>query len=266
MFDQFNRKINYLRISVTDLCNLRCTYCMPAEGIQKFLHSQILSFEEIREVVEVGRDLGITKVRLTGGEPLVRKGIVDLVAMLSTIPGIEDLSMTTNGVLLPRFARSLKKAGLHRVNISLDAIDPVRFQQITRIGNVYDVLAGIEAAMDAGLRPIKINTVIIKGVNEEDARQVAAYCRTNKLEIRYIQQMKLSSGQFSVVEGGEGGNCKICNRLRLTSDGYIKPCLFSDLQYSIHEHGIHGAYALALANKPKHGTFSHQHEFYNIGG
>ncbi len=217
MLDKFNRDITYLRISVTDRCNLRCTYCMPEEGIKLLDHNKILSFEEIVEIVRVGVSLSINKVRLTGGEPLVRKGIVDLVRMISSVEGIEDLSMTTNGILLNDMAEPLAKAGLNRVNISLDTIDPLKYISITRNGGIEKVFKGIEAAKKAGLEPIKINCVIFKNESEQNARNVARFAKENNLQIRYIHQIDLRTGEFSVVEGGEGGNCKICNRLRLTT-------------------------------------------------
>jgi len=160
MFDSFNRHINYLRISVTDRCNLRCVYCMPADGIAMMQHSDILSFEEILDVVKAAVNLGVDKVRITGGEPLVRKGVVDLVGMLAGVKGINDLSITTNGHLLEMLALPLKKAGLMRVNISLDATNPVRYSEITRGASVDKVFNGIAAAKEAGLLPIKINCVI----------------------------------------------------------------------------------------------------------
>lgn len=166
MFDRFNRKLNYLRISVTDRCNLRCTYCMPEEGIKLFRHEEILSYDEIVEFTRIAVANGVTKVRLTGGEPLVRKGIVSLVRMISEIDGIRDLSMTTNGTLLKEYARELRDAGLHRVNISLDTIDPVKFRSITRFGNIGDVFDGIDSARNAGLFPIKINCVVKESKDE----------------------------------------------------------------------------------------------------
>ncbi len=266
MFDQYNRIIDYLRISVTDRCNLRCTYCMPAEGIRLMQHNDILSFEEILEVVKTGVTHGIKKVRITGGEPLVRKGITGFVKMLSGIKGIEDLSMTTNGILLEQFAPPLSSAGLHRINISLDTIDPEKFSNITRGGDINKVFRGIEAAKKAGLHPIKINTVIYKNRNEPDALEVKSYCEKNNLEIRYIHVMELSKGEFSIVEGGDGGDCSNCNRLRLTANGMIKPCLFSDREYSVRDLGIEEAYRLALLNKPACGTVNEVGQFYNIGG
>lgn len=266
MFDNFNRKINYLRISVTDRCNLRCTYCMPAEGIKLLEHKDILSFDEIVNVVQIAVEYGIDKVRITGGEPLVRKGIVNLVGMIWDVLGVKDLSMTTNGVLLEKYAKDLKEAGLQRVNVSLDTIDPKKFREITRIGEIGHVLAGIKAAKKAGLDPIKVNCVVWKSSDEEDARAVAKYCIENDLQVRFIHQMNLKTGEFSVVEGGEGGNCKNCNRLRLTANGNIKPCLFSDLAYNVRELGAEEAILQAVGNKPKSGTYNKSGDFYNIGG
>jgi GTP 3',8-cyclase len=266
MFDRFNRNLNYLRISVTDRCNLRCTYCMPEEGIRLFNHSEILTYNEIAGFTKVAASNGVTKVRITGGEPLVRKGISALVRMLSDIEGITDLSMTTNGTLLKQFAGELKAAGLKRVNISLDTIDPVKFKEITRNGNLNDVFEGITAAIDAGLSPVKINCVISKSKEEEEAKGVTKYCKDNNLEIRYIRQMDLVRGHFSVVEGGTGGNCELCNRLRLTSNGKLKPCLFSNLEFDIRELGYERAIQMAVEAKPECGTQNDTGSFYNIGG
>lgn len=266
MYDSFNRNINYLRVSVTDRCNLRCTYCMPEDGVQHLQHSEILSFEEILAVVEHGVTLGIDKVRLTGGEPLVRRGITDLVGMLAKVPGIRDLSLTTNGILLEKLAGPLASAGLQRINISLDTIDPVKFRQITRNGEVAAVLRGVEAAMDAGLNPIKLNCVIRKDVNEPDAAGVADFGKKLGIEVRFIHLMDLHSGAFSKVIGGEGGDCATCNRLRLTANGKLKPCLFNDGAYDIRLVGIEEAYRLALQHKPACGSINTTGEFYNIGG
>ncbi len=266
MYDKFNRKINYLRISITDRCNLRCTYCMPEEGIPLINHTDIISFEEIVDVVKKSVELGINKIRLTGGEPLARKGIVDLVRMIADVRGIDDFGLTTNGLTLKKYALALKQAGLHRVNVSLDTLDPEKYHQITRLGNIDDVLEGIFEAQKVGLTPIKINCVIKKSSQESDALQVAAFCKKNNFSIRYIHQMDLKMGHFSVVEGGEGGDCKICNRLRITANGNIKPCLFNNREYNIREFGIEGAIAQALEHKPKCGTKNTSGEFYNIGG
>lgn len=267
MLDAYNREINYLRISVTDRCNLRCTYCMPAEGIELMRHDQVLSLEEIADVVRVGATkFGIHKIRLTGGEPLVRKGIVELVEMLAKIPGVNEVSMTTNGVLLPRYASDLKKAGLKRVNISLDTLSSKKYKTITRVGEIDQVFAGIKAAREAGLQPIKINVVKVDGVEREELEELASFCKKEGLQIQYIRQMDLEKGTFSQVEGGRGGNCALCNRLRLTADGFVKPCLFSNQAYSVKELGIEAAFRAALQNKPEKGKSSTIHNFYNIGG
>jgi len=266
VYDRFNRNINYLRISVTDRCNLRCKYCMPPEGIKLLRHEDILTFEEIRDFTKVAVASGVTKVRITGGEPLVRKGIVTLVRMISEIEGIKDFSMTTNGVLLKQYAVELHDAGVHRVNISLDTIDPEKFRDITRGGNVMDVLEGIEAAKKSGLLPVKINCVIKISKEEEDARAVTSFCQDNGLEIRYIKQMDLVNGHFSVVDGGTGGDCKHCNRLRITANGKLKPCLFNNLEFDIRECGYEEAIKLAIDLKPECGSKNSTGSFYNIGG
>ncbi len=266
MLDRFDRTINYLRISVTDRCNLRCRYCMPEEGIELLRHEDILSFDEIASFTEVAVKHGVNKVRITGGEPLVRKGIATLVKMIANVEGIEDLSMTTNGVLLKDFASDLKAAGLHRVNISLDTTDPERFEYITRGGNLNDVFEGIAAAKKAGLVPVKINCVIINSKDEEDAKQIADFCLRNSLEIRYIHQMDLVAGHFSTVEGGTGGNCSLCNRLRLTANGKLRPCLFNDLEFDIRKMGYEEAIMKAVEFKPECGSSNVTGKFYNIGG
>jgi cyclic pyranopterin phosphate synthase len=238
---------------------------MPEDGIQLLDHSDILSFEEITDFTRVAVQNGITKVRLTGGEPLVRKDIVKLVAMLSSINGLKDLSMTTNGILLPEFAIELKKAGLNRVNISLDTVNPEKYCQITRNGELTKVLEGIEAARNAGLEPIKINCVIL-GQPDEETFHLRKYCKERGLKLRFIHQMNLKTGEFSTVEGGDGGNCDQCNRVRLLANGDIKPCLFSDLAYNIRKLGNEAALNYASGNKPRSGTYNKSGEFYNIGG
>lgn len=266
MYDQYNRKLNYLRISVTDRCNLRCVYCMPEEGIKLMQHEDILSFEDILAVVKKGAAKGVTKVRLTGGEPLIRRGIVDLVGMIAAIEGITDLSMTTNGILLAQFAKPLKEAGLNRVNISMDTISPSHYKEITRGGDIRRVFDGIRAAKEAGLQPVKINCVVFKSSNEPDALEVAAFCKENDLQIRFIHQMNLQTGEFSIVEGGKGGDCKNCNRLRLTANGDIKPCLFNEMAFNVKETGVNRAFDMAVMNKPRVGTKNKSGKFYGIGG
>ncbi len=266
MLDKYKRNIDYLRISVTDRCNLRCRYCMPEEGIELLEHKEILTFDEIVDLVKIAVNNGIHKFRITGGEPLVRKGIVELIRMISSLKGIRDLSMTTNGTLLDQYASDLKNAGLQRVNISMDTINPEKYRYITRGGELSRVFSGLKAAENAELNPIKINCVVLNSSKEKDALEVAAYCKKNKLEIRYIHQMDLENGTFSIVEGGSGGDCKSCNRLRLTSDGYIKPCLFNDLAYSIRDMGDENAFKAAIENKPGCGSKNHKGRFYSIGG
>ncbi len=266
MKDPFKRTINYLRISVTDKCNLRCQYCMPAEGITLIRHEDLLSFEEIADFTRTAVEMGISKVRLTGGEPLVRRGIVSLVEQISQINAIQDLAMTTNGVLLDKFSTPLKEAGLHRLNVSLDTLDPDRYQKITRGGDISKVLNGLQKAKETGFNPIKINTVVQHGQNEPDAEKVKAYAEKNGFQIRYITRMDLEKGEFWSVDGGEGGVCAMCNRLRLTSDGLVKPCLFSDLGFNVRELGAREAILQAVSNKPREGTESHTNTFYAVGG
>lgn len=239
---------------------------MPEEGVPNIPHDEVLRLEDIANVVRTAVGLGFDKIRLTGGEPLVRKGIVDLVAMLSEIKGIRDLAMTTNGVLLSRYARELKKAGLMRVNVSLDSMDRDTFLTIARRDRLQDVLEGIRAADEAGLTPIKINTVLLRDGDRREAEGVTAFAHKHGYEIRYIHQMNLQTGEFWPVEGGEGGNCGRCNRLRLSSRGIIYPCLFSDAGYDIHDYGIEDAIRAAVQNKPGHGVISSKNTFYGLGG
>jgi len=239
---------------------------MPAEGIALMQHDDILSFEEIIEVVDAALALGVDKIRITGGEPLVRKGIAKLVQLIASKPGVQDLGLTTNGQLLEKFAQPLKDAGLHRVNVSLDTIDPEKYRQVTRGGDIENVLRGIDASVKSGLLPVKINCVISKSPLEPDAEGVAAYAKKLGLQVRFIRQMDLEKGEFYIVDGGTGGDCSICNRLRLTANGMVKPCLFNDTEYSVREFGAHKALQLALGNKPSCGTVNKHGEFYNIGG
>jgi GTP 3',8-cyclase len=266
MLDRYNRNINYLRISVTDRCNLRCRYCMPCEDFVMLSHNDILTFDEITEVVRCASDMGIVKVRLTGGEPLVRRDVVELVKMISAVPGIIDLGMTTNGILLERFAAQLSEAGLDRINVSLDTMDAGKYSELTSGGDISMVFRGIEAALKAGLDPVKINCVIENSSDEPDALAVKKYGEENGLNVRFIHQMNLGEGEFSIVEGGAGGDCKICNRLRLTANGMVKPCLFSDVAFNVRNMGAKEALTAALFSKPESGTNCVNNQFYNIGG
>jgi len=226
--DSFQRPINYLRISVTDRCNLRCIYCMPSDGVNLMSHGDILSYEEIYTVALAASELGINKVRLTGGEPLVRLGLPDLVRMLAQIEAINDISLTTNGLLLSGYAAELKQAGLQRVNISLDTLKPDRFESITRCnnnpgdaGNLNDVLAGIEAARSVGLNPVKINTVVMAGINDDELVDFARKTIDEGWHVRFIELMlpvgvSTSAAQFISVSN---------MRERLKLLGELEPCL-----------------------------------------
>lgn len=197
LLDPFGRKHDYLRISVTDRCNLRCVYCMPAEGMVFQPHEEIMSYEEIAETVSALAPMGLRKIRLTGGEPLVRKDLEQLVAMLSGIPGIEDIALTTNGMFLAKKAELLKQAGLKRVNISLDSLRQDRFAMITRGGEVEKVLEGIQAAIEVGFEPIKLNVVLMKGINEDEIREFLALTLDRPLHVRFIEYMPIGSASDS---------------------------------------------------------------------
>lgn len=266
MYDRYNRNIHYLRISVTDRCNLRCVYCMPERGVNLIKHENILSFEEIASFTKIAASNGIDKVRITGGEPLIRKNIVYLVELLANISGIIDLSLTTNGILLAEFAELLKEAGLRRVNVSLDTVDPEKYKEITRGGDLNRVMQGIDAAEKAGLLPIKINCVVKESSGEPDAIRVKAFCESRKFHVRFIHQMNLETGEYAVVEGGIGGDCKLCNKLRLSSDGRLRPCLFNDLSFNVRKIGAEKALRMAIEAKPECGTRSYQNRFNRIGG
>jgi len=266
VYDRYQRRIDYLRISVTDRCDLRCVYCWSLEEVELVRHEDVLSLEEIHEVATVAVDLGIRRIRLTGGEPLIRRGIVVLVERIAAIPGLQELAMTTNGTRLAELARPLAAAGLRRVNVSLDTLDPARFRDITRGGELDRVLEGIAAARDAGLTPIKLNCVVQESSEEPDARAVAAFAREHGFEARFIRQMNLRTGEFWVVEGGAGGDCARCGRLRLTCRGEVLPCLFSDLGYRVRELGPRGALEAAVRHKPASGRCSLDHGFHNVGG
>jgi len=267
MRDQFQRDINYLRLSVTDRCNLRCVYCRPPEGLDLSNTRPILAIEELYLITQVAvTELGIPKIRLTGGEPLYRRGIVDLVRLIGPLPGLEDFAMTSNAVMLPRFAAELKEAGLHRVNISLDSMDPERFRKVTRNGRLEQVLKGIDAALDAGLLPVKLNCVIDESPDEPDAISVQEYADKKGIEVRFIRRMDMAKGEFWQVKGGSGGNCAECGRLRVTSTGEVLPCLFSDMAFDVREMGIREALEAAVGNKPKSGKTSTRNRFYSVGG
>ncbi len=192
LIDGFNRLHNNLRLSVTDRCNIRCVYCMP-ESVQFLPRRDVLTFEEIERVARIAAGLGVNKIRLTGGEPLVRKDLPVLVERLVRLDGIRDVGLTTNGMLLPSLATDLHAAGLRRINVSLDTLDPARFEQITRRPGLDQVLKGIQAALDAGFNPVKLNAVAIKGLNDADVVPLARYARDHGVELRYIEYMPLDA-------------------------------------------------------------------------
>ena len=189
LVDSFGRRIEYLRVSVTDRCNYRCSYCMPEEGVALGTHREFLTFEEITRLIRLFSELGTRRVRLTGGEPLVRRNVIDLVKMVGSLPAITDLSISTNGHLLERFALSLKNAGVQRVNISLDSIDPENFARITRGGDLNAVIRGIEAALDAGLAPVKLNMVVMKGINDREIESMLDFALRLRADLRFIETM-----------------------------------------------------------------------------
>jgi len=268
LFDRFNRRINYLRVSVTDRCNLRCIYCMPAGGIPWRPPEEILSYEQIAQVVAVGVELGITRVRLTGGEPLVRQGIVTLVALLKEIKGLEEVALTTNGILLPQLARPLKEAGLDRLNISLDSLQAERYRFITRGGKLSRALAGIEAARAAGFTGTKINMVLIPGVNTDELAAMEEFCRQRGLVLQRINHYSLDDHEscFSHFRAERPPLCEKCNRLRLTADGRLKPCLFSNVEIPVDFQDIAASLKKAVNLKPRHGLSCSNRGNWEIGG
>lgn len=337
--DGHGRTIDYLRISLTDRCNYRCIYCMPEEGVVSMCHDDILRIEEIARVVRVAAGLGIRSVRLTGGEPLVRRGVVDLVRDIAATPGIENISLTTNGVLLPKMAGELKAAGLSRVNISLDTLDEAQFAMITRRGQLHEALDGIDAALKAGFDPVKINAVTVRQLNQ-DFLAFARLSVDRPLHVRFIEYMPV--GESSGVDGCGWGPedvvsseetlaainaaaraqglpelvsvgdddkplgwgparyyqfpgalgtvgfisplsrhfCGDCNRLRLTADGKLRPCLFSDEEYDVRsalrqtpqgktpEEAVRAVFSQAIGAKPDehHDKVGTERRMSQIGG
>jgi cyclic pyranopterin phosphate synthase len=279
MIDKHGRNIDYLRLSVTDLCNLRCIYCMPETGVEKRTHDEILSVEEIEEITAAAASLGIRKVRLTGGEPLVRRGIDDILHVVADTPGIEEVCLTTNGVLLTEQATAVKKAGVDRVNISIDSLDPDIYARITRGGSLEEAISGIRSALDAGLTPIKVNAVLMGGINEVSVKPLIALTKDHDIHIRFIEVMPVGEcadwnkerfiSAESILEadpslafcGNDGVSrmyrkpghtgtvglispisshfCPGCNKIRITSDGKLKPCLHSGEEINLK--GLHGA-------------------------
>lgn len=254
---------------MTDMCNYRCVYCMPAEGVELKPYDEILRYEEIEKIVRQAAELGITKIRLTGGEPLVKKDLVYLVGLLAAIPGLEEINMTTNGSLLtPEMARNLKGAGLSRINISLDTLDKGKFSQITRGGNLDDVMNGISAARAAGFDPIKINMVIFEDTTAEEIEELRSFCTGHGLVLQTIKQFSLydTKDPAGAETADRPPKCASCNRLRITSDGYIKPCLFSGDEIKIDLDDIRGSLLRAVEQKPETGRSCKNRLMCQIGG
>lgn len=319
MKDGQGRQIDYLRISLTDRCNLRCIYCMPEHGVKSIPHESILTLEEVHKAIECASQLGIKHIRFTGGEPTVRKGLLSLIERTAQTPGIESVALTTNAILLPNMAADLKAAGLSRVNISLDTLDAEQYRFITRRGNLDDALKGVEAALSSGLSPVKLNTVAVRSLNQ-DLLSFARLTVDAPLHVRFIEYMPIGSGEdcggcgwglddvvpakeiietinmqaqsiglgslqpttatpdgwgpaqyyrlpdaqgtVGVISAISNHFCASCNRLRLTADGKIKPCLFSDTEYDIRsalrkgdKEEVLSVFEAALSHKPS----GHEH-------
>lgn len=303
--DGFHRTISYMRISITDRCNLRCVYCMPPEGVDWIPHRDVLTYEEIERIVRATATVGLRKIRITGGEPLVRKNSVELVARLTAVPGIEDVAMTTNALLMPQYAEPLARAGLQRINVSLDTLKRERFARITRGGRLDQAMEGILAAERAGLAPIKINAVVLRGVNDDEVADLARLTLDHPWHVRFIEAMPLDGnlpveekgfisadeilGRLTVLGelascAGPNGNgparyyqipgakgtigvispmshfyCSSCNRVRLSADGKLRLCLFSDQEVDLRTPLRQGAdtaeivdiFRKAIATKPE---------------
>ena len=266
MYDSFGRKIDYLRISVTDKCNLRCVYCMPPEGVPPLRHDEILSFEEIAAAARAAANLGITKIRLTGGEPLVRRGIANLVRMLARIPGVETLAMTTNAALLsPALARELKDAGLQRINISLDSLDPERYAALTRCGKLDEAISGIQAALSLSI-PVKINMVIFPETTEEEIERMRAWCAEMGVTMQRIARYALENAKDDAHSCERPPPCSVCNRLRLTADGMLRPCLRAQIEVPFKPESAEESIRAAIAKKPEMGGTCSDRTITQIGG
>ncbi len=265
MLDSYDREISYLRISVTDKCNLRCVYCMPEEGVEVRRHEEFLSFEQIVEVVRVGATIGLKKIRLTGGEPLVKRGIVNLVEMIAGVTGVDHVAMTTNGVLLADMAKDLKAAGLDSLNISLDTLDPKRYKEITRVGSIEKVLAGIEAARASGF-PIKLNKVVMNETPHSEIELMRQFCREKGIRLQLINHFSLSDEKLNSYNFDRPPKCGACNRIRLLADGHLKPCLHSDVEIPLDLHDIKGSLVKTIQAKPQRGLVCENRCMYEIGG
>ena len=304
MIDRLGRNITYLRISLTDKCNLRCRYCMPEEGVCKRSHHEMMNEDEVVTAVEVAASLGIHKIRLTGGEPLVKRNIVSICRRVAAVEGITEVCLTTNGILLPQLGKQLKDAGVNRLNLSLDTLDPEKYAHITRIGKLEQFQAGLEAALEAGFEKVKINAVLIGGFNDDEIEDLAHLTMEYPVDMRFIELMpiqdhdefgeeayvpysrvleKLPEAKPMPQDGGVAklyrlpgamGNiglispvsahfCGECNRIRLTADGKLKPCLHAPDEFSIKGldfEGMKKVFEQAIWNKPAwHGDLDALH-------
>ena len=294
MKDSFGREITYLRLSVTERCNLRCRYCMPEEGICKKSREEMLTEDEMIRAVTAAASIGIKKVRITGGEPLVKKNLLSIISRTASVPGIEEICLTTNAILLAENAEKLREAGVSRVNISLDTLDPKKYGWITRGGHLADAVSGIRAALAAGFDKIKLNAVLMKGINDGEIRNLAALTESDPVDVRFIELMPMPGSGLSEentylpvsavleavpelmpepslekgvaalyrIPGAKGcvglispisaHFCASCDRLRLTADGKIKPCLHSAAEYPIKgldEEGMRRQFIAAVGGK-----------------
>lgn len=278
MLDGFNREINYLRLSVTDLCNFRCTYCMPEAGVVKRQHAEILTIEEMEAIARAAVGLGVRKIRITGGEPLVRRGIVEIARRIAAIDGVEELCLTTNGALLTGLAGPLKDAGVTRLNLSLDTMRPDRFAELTRGGALEETLRGIRAAEDAGFTNTKMNVVLLGGINTDEIPDFVRLTEKAAMQVRFIELMPLGAcagwapeafvkadtvleavpalapagrqgvanvyrlpgapGTVGLIRPLTDHFCPTCNRIRVTADGRLKTCLHTEREVRLK--GLHG--------------------------
>ena len=304
MIDGYGRQINYLRLSVTERCNLRCRYCMPEDGICKKDRLELMTEEEMIQAVEVAAALGVTKLRITGGEPLVKCNILSICQRAAAVEGINEVCITTNGTLLPKLAKPLKEAGVKRINLSLDTLNPHKYAYITRRGTLDEAMAGLQAALDVGFEKVKINAVLIGGFNDDEILPLAELTKQYPVDVRFIELMPIQDhdefGEAAFIpcreiirrlpeavpqkkDGGVArlyrlpealGNiglisplsdhfCASCNRIRLTADGKLKPCLHSGDEYSIRGLGLEEVkqvMAEAIWNKPAwHGDLDATH-------
>ena len=304
MIDAQGRNIRYMRVSVTDRCNYRCRYCMPEEGICKKTHADMLTEDELICAIEAAASLGISKLRITGGEPLIKKNILSICRRAAAVEGIRDIALTSNGILLPKLANELREAGVKRLNLSIDSLNAEKYAYITRMGKLGDFWAGFHAALEAGFEKIKLNSVLIGGFNDDEIEALAALTMQYPVDVRFIEMMpmydsgdfreaafipcsrvleKLPEAEAQPADGGVAklyrlpgaqGNiglisplsahfCGACNRIRLTADGRVKPCLHMEEEHSLKGLDFEGMKAVlerAIWNKPVwHGQLDAQH-------